>query len=233
MKITVLSDDKASKQRLVEKHSFSLYIERDSEIILFDLGVESSVLEVNTAVLGLDLDIVDYAIVSHAHTPHYGGFKYLSQEAPFVTVYIPFGTMESLGYTFRANGLKPVEVVKWIQLGGGVYLSKPYYGPPYEHFLVFDYNDGLIVVTGCLHPGVDALIDISSYFKKRIKGVIGGLHLYNAPEEIICDFTWKLVEKVNPDFIIPLHCSGRRIIDVLRKTSIKVLELKTGDSITL
>jgi len=92
--------------------------------------------------------------------------------------------------------------------------------------LVFDYNDGLIVVTGCLHPGVDALIDISSYFKKRIKGVIGGLHLYNAPEEIIRDFTWKLVEKVNPDFIIPLHCSGRRIIDVLRKTSIKVLELK-------
>jgi Metal-dependent hydrolases of the beta-lactamase superfamily II len=233
MKIVVLSDDKTKRNNLLTKHSFSLYIERCGEAILFDLGVDSTVLEHNSSVLDVSIDIVDYVVISHEHTPHYGGFKYLSSQAPYMDVYIPFTTSESLGRILKLHGLKPIEVIKWTKLSNGVYVSKPYYGPPYEHFLVLNTEDGLIVVSGCLHPGINALVDVSRFFEKRIKGIIGGLHLYKSPEDITKDFIVKLVDKVKPDFLIPLHCSGHRVIDLMKKTSVKVIELGAGDSITV
>jgi 7,8-dihydropterin-6-yl-methyl-4-(beta-D-ribofuranosyl)aminobenzene 5'-phosphate synthase len=234
LKITILSSDKAGKPGLVAKHSFSLYIERNSESYLFGLGVEPSVLEVNARILETPLDIVDYAIVSHEHTPHYGGYRYLSQEAPYTIVYIPFGSMESLGYTLRSYGLRPVEVVKWTLINEGVYVSKPYYGPPYEHLIVFSEPRGLVVLTGCLHPGIDALLDISKAFNRRIHGLIGGFHLYNAPEDSIKVFASRIIDEVKPEFIVPLHCSGGRVIELLKSTGgVDVIEAGTGDALTI
>jgi 7,8-dihydropterin-6-yl-methyl-4-(beta-D-ribofuranosyl)aminobenzene 5'-phosphate synthase len=234
MKIVVLSDDKAGRGGLLAKHSLSLYIERYGEYILFDLGVDSTILEHNSSVLDVSIDLVDYAVISHEHTPHYGGFKYLSSQAPYTDVYIPFTTSESLGRTLKLHGLKPIEVTKWMKLSDGVYVSKPYYGPPYEHILVLDEPGGLILVTGCLHPGLNALQDAAKTLGKRIKGIIGGLHLHNAPEKIVVEFAEKITYELKPDFIAPLHCSGQRLINILRKHgNINTLNLECGDALNI
>jgi len=234
MKIVVLSDDKAGRGGLLAKHSLSLYIERYGEYILFDLGVDSTILEHNSSVLDVSIDLVDYAVISHEHTPHYGGFKYLSSQAPYTDVYIPFTTSESLGRTLKLHGLKPIEVTKWMKLSDGVYVSKPYYGPPYEHLLVFNEPKGLVVLTGCLHPGIDALLDTSKAFNRRIHGLIGGFHLYNAPKDSIKVFASRIIDEVKPEFIVPLHCSGGRVIELLKSTGeVDVIEAGTGDVLTI
>ncbi|MEM1612912.1 MAG: MBL fold metallo-hydrolase [Desulfurococcaceae archaeon] len=230
MELTVISDDKIGRKGLVAKHSLSILVVRNLESYLFGMGIDPGVLEHNSKELGIGLDTVDYVVVSHEHTPHYGGYRYISAEAPFTDVFIPYGASESLGKLFARNGLKPREVRAWTQLSEGVYLSKPFYGPPYEHFMVFEHGKGLVVLSGCMHPGVTALSSISEFLRKGIYAIVGGFHLANAPSTIVESYTKYLIDVVKPRLVIPLHCSGNEFVNKLRETGlVEVAELSTGD----
>lgn len=227
-----MSDDKTSRKKLVAKHSLSILVKKDLGLYLFGMGIDPSVLEHNTKELGISLDTVDYVIVSHEHVPHYGGYRHLSTEAPFTEVLIPYGTGESLGRLFARNGLRPREVTVWTRVSEGVYVSKPFYGPPYEHFMIFEHEKGLVVLSGCMHPGVKALSSISEFFRKGIYAVIGGFHLVNAPSTIIESYIEYLVDVAKPELIVPLHCSNNKFVEKLRETGlIEVVELSTGDEL--
>lgn len=72
---------------------------------------------------------------------------------------------------------------------------------------------GLLVVCGCCHSG---LINTVNYVrqasgKERIAGIVGGLHLKNAPAERLSATTDALREW-NPDFMVPCHCTGDEAI---------------------
>jgi 7,8-dihydropterin-6-yl-methyl-4-(beta-D-ribofuranosyl)aminobenzene 5'-phosphate synthase len=84
-------------------------------------------------------------------------------------------------------------------------------------------NKGLIILTGCGHAGV---INTIKYAKKitgvdKIYAVIGGFHLPadgGIYEEAI-DPTLKELQKANPEYIVPCHCTGwkatNKIIDLM------------------
>ena len=84
-------------------------------------------------------------------------------------------------------------------------------------------NKGLIILTGCGHAGV---INTINYAKKitgldKIYEVIGGFHLPadgGIYEEAI-DPTLKELQKANPEYIVPCHCTGwkatNKIIDLM------------------
>ena len=84
-------------------------------------------------------------------------------------------------------------------------------------------NKGLITLTGCGHAGV---INSINYAKKitgvdKIYAVIGGFHLPadgGIYEEAI-DPTLKELQKANPEYIVPCHCTGwkatNKIIDLM------------------
>lgn len=234
MKLIILSDDRARDRRFIAKHSFSILITMDYESYLVGLGVDPDTLEHNAVEAGVDLSVIDKVIITHEHTPHFGGFKHLADEAPFTEVYIPFGTSESLGRLLMRNGLRPIEAMKAIKVSDHIYISPPYYGPPYEHLVLINSDNKLVVITGCLHPGLSALMDTKRRFGKRIKGIIGGFHLYNTPEHLVDQFVDALVREISPEFIVPLHCSGGRFVEKLRRrTEIETIELATGDVIEL
>lgn len=69
--ITVLMDNQAEDGLLAE-HGLALWITCDGKHILFDTG-QSSALEVNAAILGVDLGKTDYIVLSHGHYDHSGG----------------------------------------------------------------------------------------------------------------------------------------------------------------
>ena len=74
MKITTLIENTAISQDFTAEHGLSLYIETAQHHILFDMGQTDAYLE-NAEKLGVDLQKVGIAILSHGHYDHSGGLK--------------------------------------------------------------------------------------------------------------------------------------------------------------
>jgi len=77
LRITTLIENKPDdKNELISEHGLSLYIEVDNYNILFDTGQTGDFIH-NSKKLNIDLNKLDYLIISHGHYDHSGGFKKL------------------------------------------------------------------------------------------------------------------------------------------------------------
>ena len=87
-----------------------------------------------------------------------------------------------------------------------------------EHATCFNVKGrGLVVISSCGHAGivnsVRQAIDVSG--EKDVHAVLGGFHLYPAPDDYVRQTVVDL-QKLGPDVIIPLHCSGPNMAEALR-----------------
>lgn len=77
MKITVLTENTISKNAeisklpLQEEHGLSLFIQTQNKNILFDMG-QTNLFAKNASLLGINLQTVNFAILSHGHYDHGG-----------------------------------------------------------------------------------------------------------------------------------------------------------------
>jgi len=105
----------------------------------------------------------------------------------------------------------------------------------HEHATCFNLKDrGLIVISSCGHVGivnsVRQAMEVSGVDK--VHAIMGGFHLGPAPADYL-----KLVvgeiSKLNPDVVIPMHCSGLNFTEeAMRQMPGKVLTTTTGSHIT-
>ena len=119
MKITVLTENTISKNAeisklpLQEEHGLSLFIQTQNKNILFDMG-QTNLFAKNASLLGIDLQTVDFAILSHGHYDHGGlssplpatlkneyfgieAFAHINQKAPI------FINSNAFSQNFNAN----------------------------------------------------------------------------------------------------------------------------------
>ena len=94
-------------------------------------------------------------------------------------------------------------------LKGGIFL--------HEQSLIVQIEKGLIVMTGCAHPGITNIIkSAQKKLKAPIHLVLGGFHLFRKNsrfvEKIVNQFKALGVSKV-----APCHCSGESAIDQFQK----------------
>jgi 7,8-dihydropterin-6-yl-methyl-4-(beta-D-ribofuranosyl)aminobenzene 5'-phosphate synthase len=80
-------------------------------------------------------------------------------------------------------------------------------------------NKGLLILSGCAHSGI---INTIHYAMKvtgidKIHLVIGGFHLSGPFFEPIIDRTTQELQKLNPSYVIPTHCTGRKAIMEIEK----------------
>ena len=87
MKIITLIEDTKQDNRLVNEFGLALFIESNGTKILLDTGSSGNFIE-NSKVLGVDLNDIDLAIISHAHADHGGGLNKLLQTNQTVPIYM-------------------------------------------------------------------------------------------------------------------------------------------------
>jgi 7,8-dihydropterin-6-yl-methyl-4-(beta-D-ribofuranosyl)aminobenzene 5'-phosphate synthase len=78
---------------------------------------------------------------------------------------------------------------------------------------------GLIVLSGCSHSGI---INTVNHAKKvtgieKVHAVMGGFHLAGPLFEPIIEATTEAMSKINPNYIIPCHCTGRKAVMHMEK----------------
>lgn len=74
-KITTLVENCVYGRKLQAEHGLSLYIETSGHRLLFDTGASDLFIR-NARLLHIDLQKVDYLILSHGHSDHTGGLRY-------------------------------------------------------------------------------------------------------------------------------------------------------------
>ncbi|NTW78157.1 MAG: MBL fold metallo-hydrolase [Syntrophaceae bacterium] len=75
-------------------------------------------------------------------------------------------------------------------------------------------DKGLVILSGCAHAGI---INTILYARKvtgveKVHVVMGGFHLSGAIFEPIIDRTAEELKKLDPRYVIPAHCTGRKAI---------------------
>ena len=87
-----------------------------------------------------------------------------------------------------------------------------------ELSLAIDTPDGLVIVVGCSHPGIDRIIELSSAMNSRIHMVVGGLHLVVASDQEIEKIVTALRDRFKVEYIAPGHCTGEPAFSALKKS---------------
>ncbi len=78
---------------------------------------------------------------------------------------------------------------------------------------------GLVILSGCAHSGI---INTVKYAQEitgidKIYVVMGGFHLTGADFEPIIEPTTEALKALNPDYVIPTHCTGRKAVMNIEK----------------
>lgn len=80
LKITTLIENETNTDgNLYSEHGISLYVEVDNKNILFDTGQSGNFIK-NAEKLNIDLNDLDYVVISHSHYDHSGGIEKLVEE---------------------------------------------------------------------------------------------------------------------------------------------------------
>ncbi len=68
--------------------------------------------------------------------------------------------------------------------------------------------DGLSVIVGCSHPGIEEILQASSVIGPRLHFLCGGLHLVSTPDAEIDRLVDSLKNKWKLEKVAPGHCTG-------------------------
>jgi 7,8-dihydropterin-6-yl-methyl-4-(beta-D-ribofuranosyl)aminobenzene 5'-phosphate synthase len=86
-----------------------------------------------------------------------------------------------------------------------------------EISLAIDTPDGIVLIVGCGHPKIEAIVKATkAAFDKPIHLIIGGLHLLPASDQEIMRIATALVDTWDVRFIAPDHCTGERGFAMLK-----------------
>src|ERR1700723_1302160 len=77
-----------------------------------------------------------------------------------------------------------------------------------ELSLAFNTPDGIVLVVGCSHPGIETIVAEAAKINPHIHFIAGGFHLVVAQDTAIENAATSLHDTYKVDYIAPGHCTG-------------------------
>jgi 7,8-dihydropterin-6-yl-methyl-4-(beta-D-ribofuranosyl)aminobenzene 5'-phosphate synthase len=87
-----------------------------------------------------------------------------------------------------------------------------------ELSLAINTADGLVLIVGCSHPGIENIVAGAAKINPHIHFIAGGFHLVAAPDPAIEKIVTTLHDTYKVDYIAPGHCTGEPTFAALQKT---------------
>lgn len=217
IKLTIVYDNNIYDNRLRTGWGFGCLVETGDKNILFDTGADAETLLSNMEILEIDPKSIDIIVLSHIHGDHVGGLFGVLERNSEVEVFLPSSFPQSFKDRVKSFGAMVVEVSGSTQITDGVLTTGEMGTLIKEQALVLKTEEGLIIITGCAHPGVVNIVKkAKEIIGEEVFLVLGGFHLSGASDSelrsIIKDFRVFRVQKA-----APCHCSGDRCRELFKK----------------
>lgn len=211
VRLTILYDNTTEDPRLAVEWGFSALVEYKGHTVIFDTGLDGPSLLGNMEVLGVNPEVIEAVVLSHEHGDHTGGLQDLLATGIQPEIYIP-AAMASMVTQEQREQYTIIEVLDPVEILPGMFSTGEFSGSVPEQGLVVETPAGIVVITGCAHPGIVRMVQrASEIVNGEIALVIGGFHLsgYNPGyiDTIIADFRSMGVKQV-----APTHCTGEQQI---------------------
>jgi len=189
MKLSIVYDNTVFKKELGLKSDwgFSVLIENNNDLILFDTGAKGEILLNNLKILNINPQDISKIVISHEHWDHNGGLKFLM---PFLK------NIELFSLEHKENIASNIIDYKSQLISKNVYSTGRLNGSPVdEQSLILKGKNGWYVLVGCSHSGIFNILKSAKNFG-YVNGIIGGMHGFN-------DFP--IIKDL--DLICPCHCT--------------------------
>jgi len=253
-RVTILYDSFGKNPSMTMDWGFAALVEYGGKRILFDTGNNAKSFEHNVKAAAVDLQKLDFVVMSHRHGDHMGGLAYLLKVNPTVKIYAPkersgvYGDDQPSSTWYRKDPSLPAEqryysgappeiihmgeawpganfqlIDKQTEIAPGMFLIALVSDLPgtlevHELSLAIRTPDGLVLVVGCSHPGVEQIMQEASAIEPHIKILIGGLHQIQAADSEVERIAAALHDQYQLDRIAPGHCTGEPEFAALKKT---------------
>jgi 7,8-dihydropterin-6-yl-methyl-4-(beta-D-ribofuranosyl)aminobenzene 5'-phosphate synthase len=86
-----------------------------------------------------------------------------------------------------------------------------------ELSLAINTPEGMVIVVGCSHPGIDKIVAAAAAINPRIHVIAGGFHLVVANDADIEKIVTVLHDKFKVEYVAPGHCTGEPAFAALKK----------------
>jgi len=207
--ITTVFDNYAVDPRLATRWGFAAVIATPSATVLFDTGGDGATLLANMKALRLDPAGIEMIVLSHSHGDHVGGLHGFLRTNRNVLVYLLPSFPRRLAAMIVAVGARHRTLRAPTEVATGIHATGPLGTATEEQALVVETGDGLVVLTGCAHPGIVPIVQRAREMmpKAEIALVMGGFHLLSASHGEI-DAIVRAFRALGVRRVAPSHCTG-------------------------
>ena len=217
IRITILYDNYVFQKGTTADWGFSCLIEGAERVILFDTGTNGEILQHNIDELSVDITKVEEIVLSHQHQDHTGGLWTVLGQNADVTIHMPASFTSDFKQAVKKVGASVISESAPDSICAGVFLTGEMDDRIAEQSLFLESDSGLIVITGCSHPGiVEILQRVKTLHNDNIYLVVGGFHLMNHSPSQVRDIIEE-IRKLGVKKIAPTHCTGEKAIDLFRE----------------
>lgn len=215
--ILVVYDNYSCRSDLETGWGFSCLIRGMENTILFDTGGSGAMLMRNMEKMGISPEEVDVVILSHIHGDHTGGLQTFLERKGGVTVYLPESFPDRFKEAVRSYGAEVVSVHEPLHICRDVFSTGEMGAFTIEQSLVLRSTSGLIVITGCAHPGIVKIIEkAKALVPGEVLLAMGGFHLMGMSmgnlQKIFASF-----HELGVRYVGPCHCTGETQIKAFEK----------------
>ena len=252
-RVTILYDSFGKVPAMTQDWGFAALVEYGGKSILFDTGNSARIFEHNVKALGVDLQKIDFVVISHRHADHTSGISYLLTVNPNVKIYVPdepwglfargvkndfYRKDPSLPADMRYYGGHPPEILEagtpWpggnfapvsqkTEVAPGLFILPGVSTTPgtlelKELSLAIKSPQGMILIVGCSHPGVEHILQDASAIDPHVHILFGGLHQIQKPDPEVERIATVLHDQYKLDLVAPGHCTGEPEFAALKKT---------------
>ena len=209
LEIRVIYDNTSAREDVEAHWGFASVVTFQGRRVLFDSGTKPDLFLRNLKIMGVGVDSIEAAMISHQHPDHRNGVYKLFPLNRTMRVHFLDAFYEKAYREAAAVSMNPRRETGSYELIPGAYSTGMIPGDPPEQSLAIETSQGIVLMVGCSHPGIVQIVETVRRQREvdSIRLLMGGLHMFRQSAEEIQPQIERL-QQLNVRKIMPGHCSG-------------------------